>query len=92
MGSGTSTYLSMYITIGYSIVSAIIGAIVARAKNDFAGRGAVISLFSGIFGLIFMAMSSPSKAREGDKSPWPDRGPEATILNIIVLFLFNHYV
>ena len=92
MGSETSTYLSMYMTIGFSFVAAVICALVAHSKKDFAGRGAVIGLFSGIFGLIFMASSPPSKAREGDKSPWPSRGPEATILNIIALFLFNHYV
>jgi len=83
--------VTQYLIIAYVFVSMILGGIIAYQKKDFISRGVSISLFSGIFGPLFMIFSPPSRVREGDKSPWPDRAPEATILNI-VLFVIVYYV
>jgi hypothetical protein len=84
-----SSYVQMYIIIGYTVLSMIGGAVVARCKRDFASRGMSICMFSGVFGLLAMILSAPSRAREGEKSVWPDRAPEACVLNIVAVGLFK---
>jgi hypothetical protein len=74
-----------YLLICYFLVSMVLGGFIAHKKGDFASRGAAISLFSGLFGVLFMYLAPPSKAYEGDKTIWPNRAPEATILNLILL-------
>ena len=92
MESGTSEYLSMYITIAYTIVAMVVGGIVASAKKDYPSRGAVVSMFAGLFGPLFMALDQPSNTREGESKIWPVRGPEAVILNVIFVSVFNYLV
>ena len=92
MGSGTTEYLSMYITIVYTLAAMIVGGIVAMAKKDYPSRGAAVSMFAGLFGPLFMALDRPSKAREGDSGIWPVRGPEAVIINVVLVALFNYIV
>ena len=77
--------VGQYLLICYFLVSVVLGGFIAHKKGDFASRGAAISLFSGLFGILFMYFAPPSKAREGDKRIWPDKAPEATILNLIFL-------
>lgn len=75
----------------YFILSMILGGIVANKKNDYATRGAAISLFCGLFGPLFMSMAPASRARKGDKTFWPDRAPEATLLNI-AFFVILYFI
>ncbi len=92
MGSGTTEYLGMYITVAYTLVAMIAGAIVAGVKKDYPSRGSAVSMFAGLFGPLFMALDRPSKAREGESGVWPVRGPEAVILNVIFVAVFNRIV
>lgn len=78
-------YLPQFLLLSYIGVSMVLGGLIADKKGDFATRGAALSLFSGLFGLLFMYFASPSKAHEGDKTIWPNRAPEATVLNLIFL-------
>lgn len=92
MTEAAAGYVDMYITILYTVVSMVAGAFIARFRKDYASRGAAISMFSGIFGPVFMWLSPNSKVREGDTAVWPDRSPEATVLNIILVLLINRIV
>jgi hypothetical protein len=78
-------YLPQFFLLGYTVVSMVLGGLIADKKGDFATRGAAVSLFSGIFGILFMYFGPPSEAYEGDKTIWPKRAPEATILNLMFL-------
>ena len=90
MTSTGAEYLGMYITIVYTIVAMVAGGIVAAAKKDYVGRGVAVSMLAGLFGPLFMAMDRPSGARQGSEEIWPSRGPEAAILNILLLAVFNY--
>ena len=92
MESSSAEYLSMYITIAYTIAAMVIGAIVAAVKKDYPTRGIAVSMFAGMFGPLFMALEPPSNARQEDAGVWPSRGPEAVVLNVIVVTLFNYLV
>ncbi len=74
--------IGQILIICYFLVSMAVGGFVANAKGDFATRGAAVSVFTGLFGPLFMVMGPKSKAKDGDKTFWPDRAPEATLLNI----------
>jgi hypothetical protein len=82
----------MYITIAYTVIAMVVGGIVAVAKKDYAGRGVAVSMFSGLFGPLFMALDRPSEARQGSEAIWPTRGPEAAVLNIFAVAVFNYFV
>jgi hypothetical protein len=69
----------------------IVGGIVAAGKKDFVGRGVAVSMFAGLFGPLLMSLDSPSRAREGDGEIWPSRGPEAVILNVVMVSVFNYF-
>lgn len=92
MSSAGTEYLGMYITIGYTVVAMIVGGIVAAGKKDFAGRGVAVSMFAGLFGPLFMSLDRPSRARQGGGEVWPSRGPEAVILNVVLVSVFNYLV
>jgi hypothetical protein len=92
MGSAGTEYLGMYITIAYTVVSMLIGGIVAARKKDFATRGVAISMFAGLFGPLFMVLDRKSRARENPDNLWPARGPEAVILNVVLVSVFNSVV
>ena len=92
MESGITEYLSMYITIAYTLVAMVVGGIVAAVKKDYPSRGVAVSMFAGLFGPLFMALDRPSKAREGESRVWPARGPEAVILNVVFVAVFNYMV
>ena len=92
MTSPGTEYLGMYITIAYTVIAMIAGGVVAVAKKDYAGRGVAVSMLSGLFGPLFMALDRPSGARQGAEEIWPTRGPEAAILNIVLLSVFNYFV
>ena len=47
---------------------------------------------AGLFGPLFMALDRPSRAREEETGVWPVRGPEAVVLNVIAVALFNYFV
>jgi hypothetical protein len=72
-----------YFVLAYFLVSMVLGGIVAHIRGDFVTRGVSICLFSGLFGVAFMYLASSSTARQGDKAIWPDKAPEATVLNLI---------
>ncbi len=92
MTTGGSEYLGMYITIGYTLLSMALGAALALKKHDFASRGAAVSMFAGLFGPLFMLLEAPSQGREGGEEIWPARGPEAVVLNIVLVAVFNYFV
>ncbi|MGD8368959.1 MAG: hypothetical protein PVG78_15080 [Desulfobacterales bacterium] len=92
MGSSGTEYLGMYITVGYTLISMLIGGFVAARKKDFATRGVAVSMFAGLFGPLFMALDQTSRAREDAEDIWPARGPEAVILNVLLVSVFNYLV
>ena len=82
--------LSIYITL----ISAVIGGIIAYLKRDYFSRGLFICLFTSIFGLLAIILSPKSKAKKGDKEDyhgWPEYGAYAVIFimfgSLIVLVL-----
>jgi hypothetical protein len=92
MQSAGTEYIGMYITIGYTMASMLLGGIVAARKQDFATRGVAVSMFAGLFGPLFMVLDRSSRARKDSDEIWPARGPEAVILNVVLVSAFNYLV
>ncbi len=61
---GKTSIVGTFLVI--SLILAILSAIVAWRKGDFASRGAAIGALIGPFGLLFLLMAPRSKAAAGD--------------------------
>lgn len=68
----------------YTLISMVLGATIAHLKEDYATRGAAISLFGGIFAPVCMLLAPPSKRKRDDV--WPENAPIGVIINILILF------
>ena len=85
--------LLVYITL----VTSIVGGIIAYKKDDYFSRGFFICLFTGIFGLIAIILSSKSEAKAGneiDYHSWPQYGAYAVflLLGFVIIALLISFI
>lgn len=72
------------------ILATVVGGLLAFFKKDYFTRGAAITFLTGVFGILAMALSAPSKARLGDnhdKHYWPGYSPLAVLGNFAFIAL-----
>jgi hypothetical protein len=77
--------------VGVCVVSLIIcGGIIARLKGDYFSRGAGITLFTSVIGIIVIIFSRRSRARindEHDMQGWPPNSYLAIFAMMSLIFI-----
>ncbi len=80
----------MYWKIVLYLLIAVVGGIWAVYKKDYFTRGFFISFITGIFGVIAIALSPESKAKENnevDGHYWPQHGSYAVLATFLTIGL-----
>jgi len=88
--------MGLDLCVGVCVVLLVIsGGIVARVKGDYFSRGMGVSFLTGIFGIIALIFSPPSKARKNDEHDmhgWPHTAYMAVFAQMfLVLILLLRY-
>jgi hypothetical protein len=86
----------LFLTICYTYLPiVIIGGFIAVKKGDYFTRGAAITAFTWIFGLLSLLLAPPSKARQGDKEDlegWHAHGATGGTLFLVFICCFLIYM
>jgi len=87
------SFFEVFVVINLFAIFPIIGGILSYLKKDYFSRGFCLSLLTGLYGVISIALSPKSHAKEGDEYDehnWPPYALYAIlaiIVSIIIIWI-----